>query len=903
MRNRVHFFLLVVILLLGLVSEGAVAKTRPVAVNGVLDLQSWDLNTNGTVDLDGEWEFYWDRLLSPDDFRPELEKQNPTFISVPGYWDSYEIDGKTLGGIGVATFRLQIKNLQANQLLAIDIPLMHTAYTLWGNGRIISQNGMVGSSVEESIPQYLPKTPGFVSGDGTVELVLQVSNFHHHNGGIWQTLTLGTGNAVNTISQFRTAFDLFLLGAIFIMSLYHFGLFALRSKEGSTMFFGLFCLLISFRLSVHGSTILSMMFPEFSWEVLVKLDYMVLYFGLIFFSAFVQSLYPQEFSRKILNLIIVPSLGFVLFTVAVPALIFTSYLMYFQGIMGLSILYYMYVLIRAVIRKREGAAVVLGGFVVLTVTLVNDVLYNHEIIHTADLVGAGLFMLIFSQSFVLSMRFSKAFVTVEELSANLEEKVKDRTAAIKDLLDNTGQGFFSFTSDYTIQQDTSRAVQEFFGKRIENENALQMMFPNDLKERQELTDLIFEQNGNMDLFKELLPSELTKDENVYQIDYHWIPAQNRLSGRIMIVLTDITTQRELEHQLKEDEERNQMIVKIAVDRHGFLSFLNAIMQCIAEARRNLALPLSDIQPDILFRQYHTIKGGLASYLFKEGADKAHSIESQMEPVRSGQAQLNAEQVEVIKQETDELERILQQTLQSLAHVLPKELLSAGSQSFFRISEKKIQALEAALAQAPTVDAALTEAVLDLRYQPVRNIMKKFADDAKELGNQLQKPLNVVLKGDETEIIHDPLKPFFASLIHLIRNGVDHGLEPPDVRMMLGKPEMGEMTIEARVEGSDFIIEIADDGGGINIAIVKSKAVEKCMITPEQADSMSEQEIAQLIFKPGFSTNETVSNLSGRGVGMDAVAGEVAELNGRIDIQSQMNQGTAFTITLPMPSQA
>ncbi len=902
MRNRYHFFLLAVILLIGLVSEGAVAKTRPVADKGVMDLQAWDLNTDGTVNLDGEWEFYWDRLLSPDDFRQGERGHGSAFISVPGYWDSFEIDGKPLGGIGVATFRLQIKNLQPNQLLALDIPLMHTAYTLWSNGRIISQNGSVGRSLEESIPQYLPKTPGFVSGDGTVELVLQVSNFHHHNGGIWQTLKLGTSQAVNTINQFRTAFDLFLLGAIFIMSIYHFGLFALRHKEGSTMFFGLVCLLISFRLSVHGCTIFTVLFPGFSWQLLVKLDYLVLYFGLIFFSAFVQSLYPQEFSRKVLYVIMVPCLGFVLFTIAVPALIFTSYLVYFQAVMGLSILYYMYVLIRAIIRKREGAVVVLGGFVVLTITLVNDVLYNHEIIHTADLVGAGLFMLIFSQSFVLSMRFSKAFVTVEELSANLEEKVKDRTAAIKDLLDNTGQGFFSFTSDYTIQQDTSRAVQEFFGKPIENENALKMMFPNDLKERQELMDLIFDQNGNLDLFEELLPSELAKDDNVYQIDYHWIPAQNQLSGRIMIVLTDITTQRELEHQLKEDEERNQMIVKIAVDRHGFLSFLNAINQCIAEARRNLELPLSDIQPDVLFRQYHTIKGGLASYMFKEGAEKAHSIESQMEPVRSGQAQLDAEQVEAINQETKELERILQQTLQSLAHVLPKELLSAGSQNFFRVSEQKVHALESALAQASTVDVALKEAVLDLRYQPVRNIMKKFADDAKELGNQLQKPLNVVLKGDDTEIIHDPFNPFFASLIHLIRNAVDHGVEPPDVRMMLGKPEMGEMTIEARVEGGDFIIGIADDGGGINIAIVKSKAVEKGLINAEQAESMSEQEVAQLIFKPGFSTNETVSDLSGRGVGMDAVAGEVADLNGKIDIQSQMDQGTTFTITLPMPSQ-
>ncbi|MBT3226198.1 MAG: hypothetical protein HOE30_03010 [Deltaproteobacteria bacterium] len=902
MRNKYHFFLLTVFLLMGLASQGAVAKTKPAAKKGVMDLQAWDLKVDGTVNLDGEWEFYWDHLLSPDDFRQGLGDLNPAYISVPGYWDKFEVDGKPLGGIGVATFRLRLKNLEPGQLLSLDIPLMHTAYTLWCNGRIISQNGVVGRSPQDSIPQYLPKTPGFVSGESELELVLQVSNFSHNNGGIWQTLKLGTNQTIGGIGQLRTAFDLFLLGAIFIMSIYHFGLFALRRKEGSPMFFGLFCLLISFRLSIHGSTILSVMFPDLSWELLAKLDYMVLYFGLLFFSAFIHSLYPQEFSRKILNLIVLLAAGFVLFTTVVPARIFTASLVYFQAIMGLSCLYYLYVMIRASFRKREGAIVVLGGCVVLIASMVNDVLYNHEIIHTADLVGAGLFVMIFSQSFVLSMRFSKAFFTVEELSANLEEQVKDRTAAIKDLLDNTGQGFFSFTSDYTIQRYTSRAVQEFFGKPIKNEHALKMLFPENLKERQEIMDLIFEQNGNLHLFEELLPSEMANDGNVYQIDYHWIPAQNRLTGRIMIVLTDITTQRGLEHKLKEDEERNQMIVKIAVDRHGFLDFLNAIKRCITEARRNLAMPLSDIQPDILFRQYHTVKGGLASYMFKEGAEKAHFIESQMEPVRSGKEQLSVELVGVIKAETEELEILLQKTLQGLEHVLPKELLSTGNQDFFRIAEKKIQALEAALSHSPTVDPTIREAVLDLRKQPVRNIMKKFAEDATELGKQLNKPLKVKLKGEKTEIIHAPFKPFFASLIHLIRNAVDHGIETADMRMMQGKPETGELVIEVHVEGNDFIIAISDDGGGINDSMVKSKAVEKGLITSEQAETISEQEAAQLIFKPGFSTNETVSDLSGRGVGMDAVASEVADLDGRIDINSRIDQGTCFTITLPMPSQ-
>ncbi len=607
------------------------------------------------------------------------------------------------------------------------------------------------------------------------------------------------------------------------------------------MFFGLLCLGISFRLSIHGSSIFSVIFPDVSWELLVKLDYFVLYFGLVFFSAFIQSLYPQEFPRRALHLIILPSVGFILFSLFTPALIFTAYLVYFQAVMGLSCLFYLYVMIRATIRKREGASVVLGGCVILIASLVNDVLYNHEIIHTADLVGAGLFVMIFSQSFVLSMRFSKAFKTVEELSANLEEQVKERTSAIKDLLDNTGQGFFSFTGNYTVQPYTSRAVREFFGKPIENEDAMLLMFPGDVETRQETLDLVFNGVGDLDLVRELLPSELEKEGNIYQVDYHWIPAQGGQAGRIMIVLTDITAQRNHEQQLQEDEERNRMIVKIAADRHGFLGFLKAINQCMEDVNQMLCRKAEEIEPDVLFRHYHTIKGGLASYLFKAGAEKAHHIESRLEPVRSGQESISNEMVAVMKQETEELNEILEQTLKNLEHVLPKELLSAGNQNYFRIPETKIQALEIALSASPSVAPEIETAVQQLRKQPARNVLKKYADDARELGDNLNKPLNVRLEGEDTEIIHDPFKPLFASLIHMIRNAADHGLEPPNVRVTLDKPEEGEIFIKTGIESENFVIRIADDGGGIDQRAVKSKAVEKGIITKEQSEAMSEAE--------------------------------------------------------------
>ncbi|MCP4756291.1 MAG: chemotaxis protein CheA, partial [Proteobacteria bacterium] len=144
----------------------------------------------------------------------------------------------------------------------------------------------------------------------------------------------------------------------------------------------------------------------------------------------------------------------------------------------------------------------------------------------------------------------------------------------------------------------------------------------------------------------------------------------------------------------------------------------------------------------------------------------------------------------------------------------------------------------------------------------------------------------------------PFKPFFSSLVHLIRNSVDHGLETTDIRSMLGKPDDGVLKIGAAQDKGRFIVTISDDGRGIDQEVIRNKALEKGLITSQQADAMSEKEVVKLIFESGFSTSEAVTDLSGRGVGMDAVASAVEALEGEIDVSTETDGGTTFTISLP-----
>lgn len=194
---------------------------------------------------------------------------------------------------------------------------------------------------------------------------------------------------------------------------------------------------------------------------------------------------------------------------------------------------------------------------------------------------------------------------------------------------------------------------------------------------------------------------------------------------------------------------------------------------------------------------------------------------------------------------------------------------------------------------------LQDAVMKLRMQPVKKIFSKFPRVVRDLAKKLNKKVQLILEGEDTEIDRSILDKLEDPLIHLVRNAIDHGIEPPEERIRAGKPEVGTVKLGAYQEGDRIIIYIEDDGKGIDPEKVKKKAIEKGLITPEQAENMSDKEAFELIFMPGFSTAEKVSDVSGRGVGMDVVASTIHSLRGNIEIDSQLGQGTKIVMKLPL----
>lgn len=190
-------------------------------------------------------------------------------------------------------------------------------------------------------------------------------------------------------------------------------------------------------------------------------------------------------------------------------------------------------------------------------------------------------------------------------------------------------------------------------------------------------------------------------------------------------------------------------------------------------------------------------------------------------------------------------------------------------------------------------------IMKVQMLPVSQIFQRFPRLVRDISRKLGKKINLVIEGEETQADKTVIEVMSDPMIHMVRNSLDHGLEPPAERLAAGKPEVGTIKLKALQEGDSVIIEIQDDGRGINPTRVKQKALEKGIITNEQADSMSDQEAIYLIFQPSFSTNDKVTDLSGRGVGMDVVRSTIERIGGTLRVHSELGKGTIVRLSLPL----
>ncbi len=325
------------------------AGEQPKIVNGRLDITQWDFEQNGLINLNGDWEFYWDEFVTPKITRKNKKTTN-RYFTIPGIWNRYQLSNEYLPEDGFATFRLLIKIKETDRKYAIQLRPMASAYLLYIDGKPLASNGRVGTSKAESDPYWENRFITFRPDSETIELILWISNYHLEKGGPWTPIDLGPADQLQVQQRRTLAIDLFLIGAIAIMAFYHIGLFLKRRQERSTLYLFLFCFNIGLRQAVTGERFLLSLFPGIDWEIMIRLEFLTLFWGVPLFLLFIHSLYSQAFSIRVLKLSVFLSICFTILLL-LPAKLFVHTLIPFHFFTILARCYIVMDLIRSISSK------------------------------------------------------------------------------------------------------------------------------------------------------------------------------------------------------------------------------------------------------------------------------------------------------------------------------------------------------------------------------------------------------------------------------------------------------------------------------------------------------------------------------------------------------------------------
>lgn len=232
-------------------------------------------------------------------------------------------------------------------------------------------------------------------------------------------------------------------------------------------------------------------------------------------------------------------------------------------------------------------------------------------------------------------------------------------------------------------------------------------------------------------------------------------------------------------------------------------------------------------------------------------------------------------------------------------IIAKNSLVAASNAQKSASDKAQNNVNEQIEYLESVTTSLHESVMKVRMVPIESVVSKFPRMIRDLTKKLDKKMELYMSGEETELDRTVVDEIGDPLMHLLRNSADHGIESAEVRAERGKPEVGSIWLDAYQDGNNVVIEVRDDGNGIDTEVVKNKAISRGTITPEQAAGMSEKEIIDLLFLPSFSTSEKVTDVSGRGVGLDVVKSKIEALSGEVEVKSVLGVGSTWIIRLPL----
>ena len=473
-----------------------------------------------------------------------------------------------------------------------------------------------------------------------------------------------------------------------------------------------------------------------------------------------------------------------------------------------------------------------------------------------------------SKNVIALLEYFQANYAVEEIDDHLKNLNPETSKKlIKQLLDNAGDGFISFPKDGKINYEFSKTAEDIllyppggkqFSKIFGEEKS------NDITE---VLELIFA--GTMDFHSlvELLPKVHFLNLRYVEFTYRPIYDETKQISEILVIMKDVTRIRNAEKKAEIESQKNLAIVKILSNLNDFQSVLEEV-ETLKGYQESL--------PDAL-RSMHTLKGGFGLFAIAHLMEKCHTLETLLKEDPSPQNLKNA---------IAEIEK-------EVTHFLTE------NESLLKIGSKKEKTVQIPISKmnhllnkilSQKISEEVKNDVLQLVSIPTFTFMKYLEGVAEQTSEKLSKQVQIVW-GDDVEILPLGKDALFLSLVHVVKNGIDHGIEDFETRMERDKPEVGTIQIESRFEDGFVKIKFTDDGGGVNVGKLRSKLQEKF---PDQ--KFTDEEVVDFIFKPGVSAKEEVTEHSGRGVGLDAVRTEAKKLGGDARVLQTGPQGTVIEVT-------
>ncbi|HYG01013.1 MAG TPA: 7TM diverse intracellular signaling domain-containing protein [Chryseosolibacter sp.] len=366
---------------------------------GQLDLRNWDFRDRGNVALEGEWEFYMSQLLSPKNFSDSIPKD---FVIFPDTWN--DVSKGLKPGNGFATYRLKVL-LPSAEKLSLELPHFYSNYQLWINGKKVAENGNVGNTPETSFPEWRPQTVAIPLAD-TLDIVIQISNFHHAKGGIRENILIGLSDNLATKRAISMNMNIIVVSALIVIASVFILLFLFFKSEKAALYFAALAITWAIRSCFSNLYLINSNFPQLlSWEASVKIEYLTLYGTMVWALLFLHAQFKQDVSSVFKYVFVSCNLLFCVFTIVTSATLYTQFLPVYLSFALLLLLYILYVVIHAVIYERPGVWLIVTAIVFGVIIFGYDLgSYQGLSDYNSILINAGYLLIFLLLGFSMSMQ-------------------------------------------------------------------------------------------------------------------------------------------------------------------------------------------------------------------------------------------------------------------------------------------------------------------------------------------------------------------------------------------------------------------------------------------------------------------------------------------------------------------